>query len=186
MPPPQNWAEEQAYNVAMEIRRLRGKLSTQKLSERTKDLGHEVTRAVLSDLENGRRRHVTVAEITVLAMALDTAPIALLYPDAIEGETQMLPDVDAGQRFAMQWFCGLVDAGSMAGKALYANSAAYAKNLRRVEISREIWEVDNQRAALIQESAEADRSQKGDYLRAIADLNRRVKKLKGQATDGDD
>lgn len=179
-PAPRDWAEEWAYNVAMEIRRLRGKTSVRALAERTKELGHEVSRAVISDLEVGRRRHISVGEITVLAMALDTTPVALLYPDPVNGDTALLPGVEAGQRFAMQWFCGLVDADSAAGQELYSDPRAYAENLRRVEIAREIWELDDQRAALMQDSARAERSQKADYLRAMSDLARRIAKLKKQ------
>lgn len=180
LPPPRDWAEEQAYNVAMEIRRLRGKLSAQKLSERTKKLGCEVTRTVLSDLENGRRRHVTVAELTVLAMALNTTPVALLYPDPVNGDTEMLPGVKAGQGLAMQWFSGHVDT---AAEPLTEDLAAYKRNVRRIELAREIWELDGQRAALMKARADLSGPEKREYLLAMAELTRQVAKLKA-ADDG--
>ena len=62
---PRGWAEEQALRVAQEVRRLRGSRSAQWLAGETKQCGHEVTRSVIADLENGRRRYVTTAELTV-------------------------------------------------------------------------------------------------------------------------
>lgn len=75
--PPRNWAEEQAHRIALEIRRLRGKRSAQWLADRTSELGSPVSRSVISDLEVGRRRHIAVAELVVIARALDT-PASLL------------------------------------------------------------------------------------------------------------
>lgn len=179
VPPPRDWAEEQAYNVAMEIRRLRGKMSARRLAERTKELGNEVTRAVLSDLENGRRRHVTVGELTALARALNTTPVALLYPDPVSGDTQMLPGVEAGQGFALQWFSGHVDQNSVAQQQICDDPAQYGQNLRRIEVAREIWELDSQRAALMKARADLTGAEKREYLLAMSDLSRQIDKLKG-------
>lgn len=111
--PPRNWEEEQAHRVGLEVRRLRGKRSAQWLSDRTQECGCLVTRTVISDLEVGRRRYVTVAELLILARALDTAPIALLYPYPYygEGKIQILPPVagsgaELDKIFAVQWFTG--------------------------------------------------------------------------------
>lgn len=168
----------------MEIRRLRGKLSARRLAERTKELGHEVTRAVLADLETGRRRHITVAELTVLARALNTTPVALLYPDPIDGDTQLLPGVDSGQRFAMQWFSGHVDSPSAADEKLCDSPAEYRRNIRPVEVARRIWELDGERAALMKDREGAPAAEKREYLRAMTDLTRQIDKLKGEVSDG--
>lgn len=178
MPPPRDWAEEQAYNVALEIRRLRGKLSAQKLSDRTKKLGHEVTRAVLSDLENGRRRHVTVAELTVLARALNTTPVALLYPDPLDGETRMLPGIRAGQRFAVQWFSGHIDVPSLAEQAVCDDPAAYGENVKRIELARQIWELDEQAATLSKQGRSQRGQEKQDTMRAFAAVRHQIRKLR--------
>lgn len=110
--PPTNWAEEQAHRVALEIRRLRGKRPVQWLADKTKELGSPVTRSVISDMELGRRRYVTTAELVILARALDTAPIALLYPAPYWDRIQALPTQDGGEPrevekiTAVQWFSG--------------------------------------------------------------------------------
>lgn len=107
--PPRNWDEQQAYRVAQEVRRLRGKRTAQWLADRTKELGHPLTRAVVSDLEVGRRRYVTVSELIVLALALNTFPIALLYPEPYLEEIQALPSTETKftKIWAAQWFSGL-------------------------------------------------------------------------------
>lgn len=113
--PPKNWAEEQAHRVALEIRRLRGKRrSAQWLADRTNELGSPVSRAVISDLELGRRRYITTAELIILARALDTAPIALLYPEPYwDSKIQVWPTPDGTDDArqvekirAVQWFTG--------------------------------------------------------------------------------
>ncbi|MDM1896014.1 hypothetical protein PP299_07365 [Mycobacteroides abscessus] len=110
--PPRDWAEEQAYRVAQEVRRLRDPQTAQWLADRTKALGYPLTRTVISDLEVGRRRYVTTAELIILARALNTAPIALMYPPPYRAAIQILP-VPEGQEavkletiVAAQWFSG--------------------------------------------------------------------------------
>lgn len=89
----------------MEINRLRGSRSAQWLADRTKDLGCEVSRSVISDLENGRRRYVTTAELVVIAAALDTSPVMLVYPGPYGDEmTEALPGVEASKFVAAEWF----------------------------------------------------------------------------------
>ena len=88
---PRDWGEEQALRVIQEVHRLRKPHSAQWLANQTKELGHEVTRSVIADLENGRRRYVTIAELTVLAYALNTAPIALLFPPPLDEKIWALP-----------------------------------------------------------------------------------------------
>lgn len=107
--PPRDWGEQQAHRVAQEIRRLRGKRTAQWVADRTKELKYPLTRAVVSDLEVGRRRYVTVPELMVLALALNTAPIALLYPEPYTEMIQVLPgtEVEFTKIYAVQWFSGL-------------------------------------------------------------------------------
>jgi hypothetical protein len=110
--PPRDWGEEQAHRTALEVRRLRGKRTAQWLADRTAVLGYPLSRAVISDLEVGRRRYVTTAELIVLARALDTAPIALLYPAPYREAVQVLPTSGGGNSHnlekivAAQWFTG--------------------------------------------------------------------------------
>ncbi len=103
---PRDWGEEQALRVVQEVHRLRKPHSAQWLADRTKGLGHEITRSVIADLENGRRRYVTTTELIVLAYALDTAPIALLYPAPLGEEVRVLPRLRMTRFMAAEEFCG--------------------------------------------------------------------------------
>lgn len=111
--PPRDWEEEQTRRIGAEIKRLRGKRSAQWLSDRTRELGCPVTRAVISDVEVGRRRYVTVTELVVIALALDTAPVALIYPAPYWDRIAPFPLPEGGSGFevtklwAAQWFSGL-------------------------------------------------------------------------------
>ncbi|WP_232000763.1 cephalosporin hydroxylase family protein [Mycobacterium kyorinense] len=65
--------------------------------------------ATIAEFENHKRKDVSTAELAVLAKALDTAPIALLYPSSYPTELQMLPGVDATSWSAAEWFSGLTN-----------------------------------------------------------------------------
>lgn len=100
------WAVDHAARIAAEVKRLRGSRSGQWLSDRTAELGYRVSRTTISELENGRRRYVTTAEIAVLAEALETAPIALIYPPRYDTPVERLPGVKTEKLSAVEWFCG--------------------------------------------------------------------------------
>jgi len=75
-----------------------------------------MTRQTVADLESGRRRFVTTAELLVLAAALDTTPVDLMFPDVSDepkNVVEVLPGVETTGFQATQWFsghrCGFVD-----------------------------------------------------------------------------
>lgn len=104
--PPTDWAEEQAQRIARTVRALRGKRSAQWLADQTEALGYTVTRSVISDLELGRRRYVTTAEISVLAAALTVPPAFLIYPEQPDGLVEVLPGTGVPSTRAVMWFSG--------------------------------------------------------------------------------
>jgi len=105
--PPRDWGEEQAYRTALEVRRLRGKRTAQWLAGRTEELGYPLTRAVISDIEVGRRRYVTTSELIVMAAALNTSPVNLVYPGPYDAVVEVLPNSEDRPEFAAaQWFSG--------------------------------------------------------------------------------
>ncbi|MGV0715202.1 cephalosporin hydroxylase family protein [Mycolicibacterium sp. XJ662] len=104
-----DWAAEQAARIGDEIRRLRGSRSAQWLSDRTEALGYRIAHTTISELEGHQRTYVSTAELAVLAKALDTAPIALLYPPSHSTELEVLPGTDATSWSAAEWFSGLTD-----------------------------------------------------------------------------
>ncbi|OBA85966.1 hypothetical protein A5633_11490 [Mycolicibacterium elephantis] len=152
--PPRDWGEEQARRIALEVKRLRGKRSAQWLSNRTKELGYEVTRSVISDLEIARRRYVTVSELIVLAAALDTAPITLLYPPPYGETVELVPDVMQPKIGAVEWFCS--DSNAMKYHPGEGSSDFHARTwpLYAARVIDELEE--SQRSLLVSLAKEAD------------------------------
>lgn len=106
--PQTDWPTSVARHLAAAVRRYRKlrKLSAQQLSERCGELGLEISRATLADLENGRRVTFTVPELLVLSRALDVAPVLLLFPLGIEGTAEIAPGLSLPTWDAVKWFSG--------------------------------------------------------------------------------
>jgi hypothetical protein len=133
--PPEDWAEREAHRLAARIQRLRGRRSGQWLSDRTAELGYRVSRAVISDLETGRRRYLTTAELSVIAAALDVAPVALLYPGPYDEAVEALPDVTIPKRWAVQWF-----SGSFGAITDSSDRDEYRQNMQQLRTAMTIWD----------------------------------------------
>ncbi len=105
-----DWPTRVARLVAREVRRYRErqrpKMSVQKLADKTDELGMLIPRSVLANLESGRRDTISVAEVLVLAAALDVAPIDLICPVGFDQQTEMLPGATMDPLSAMRWFTG--------------------------------------------------------------------------------
>ncbi len=104
------WSARMARQVAREVRRYREmrrpRMSVQRLSDRTAELGMPIPRSVLANLESGRRDTVSVAEVLVLAAALDVAPIELICPVGFDKEAEMLPGRMMDPLYALRWLTG--------------------------------------------------------------------------------
>lgn len=77
-----NWATAYAARVGPAIahRRTQLGITAADLVTRCANHGVTITRAAVSRLENGKRGVVTVDLLAALAAALDTSPLALLFP----------------------------------------------------------------------------------------------------------
>ena len=131
-----------------------------------------MSRAVIADLENKRRSWIGVAEVMVLARALNTAPVALLYPDPCAAEVEMLPGVKVAGPFALQWFSGFIEGPARA--AASDDGPEYDRNLRRVRIAREIWELQERLAALMKAELRASPDERSAWVDRIGDVERRI------------
>lgn len=102
------WQGRVTRTIAREIRRYRDerKMSAQQLADRTAELGMEIPRSVLANLESGRRETVTVPELLVLAAALEVAPVELACPAGFDEQTEILPDRMVDPLSASRWFRG--------------------------------------------------------------------------------
>lgn len=105
------WAENLASTVAEEVKRLRNaktpKWSIRRLAEETEKIGYPIGASVLSNFEYGRRgSRLEVAELLVLAAALDVPPAQLLWPRYPDGLTEYLPDFNLLSHMAGMAFIG--------------------------------------------------------------------------------
>jgi transcriptional regulator with XRE-family HTH domain len=105
-----DWSARVARLVAREIRRYREqeqpKVSVQRLADRTAELGMPIPRSVLANLESGRRETVSVAEVIVLAAALNVSPIELICPAGFDKQAEILPGRMVSPLAAVRWFTG--------------------------------------------------------------------------------
>jgi len=106
----EDWAERLTKRIGEEIKRLRGDRSGQWLSDRTAELGHRVSRSTISEIETHRRKSITAADLVILAAALDTAPVALVYPPPYNEDVEALPGKLISKFDAAQEFSGIFDA----------------------------------------------------------------------------
>ncbi|BCI84164.1 hypothetical protein MTY66_57890 [Mycolicibacterium sp. TY66] len=179
--PPRDWAEQQAYRISLEIKRLRGERSAQWIADRTQRIGYPITRTVISDLEVGRRRYVTTAELIVLAQALDTAPISLLYPGPYEEEVEALPGDSFDQLTAVAQFCGFAHRHEGADEDEQIESwKRYDHNMACLRIAREIADLELTKTRLMKARESRSGWDDDDYwqgLQAVADVQMRIDDL---------
>lgn len=77
------------------------------VSNATENLGCRVTKALITDMEIGRRKCVAVHEISVLAAALGVTPAVLLtWGDMPDAEVEMLPGRRARAEIVAGWWGG--------------------------------------------------------------------------------
>ncbi|MFJ3832094.1 helix-turn-helix domain-containing protein [Streptomyces sp. NPDC090046] len=108
------WADHVMATVANEVKRRRKEIgwSAQQLSDRCKDIGHPIPRNVIANMESGRRTNLPLVDVIVLAEALWTSPICLIYPVGYVPEVQRLPLQERIPPWeALLWFSAHDDAG---------------------------------------------------------------------------
>jgi transcriptional regulator with XRE-family HTH domain len=103
----QGWAGELHHGIAAAIRRARdGRMSAQELADETARLGYPVSRSQIANYESGRKQGLDVAELLVLAAALNVPPGLLLFPGYPLGDVEFLPGRTAEAVNAVDWFSG--------------------------------------------------------------------------------
>ncbi|MBC9730447.1 helix-turn-helix domain-containing protein [Streptomyces sp. TRM68367] len=103
------WVDQVMATVAAEVRRRRKELrmSAQDLADRCEEIGHPIPRNVIANMESGRRANLPLVDVLVLAEALRTYPICLLYPVGYVNRVQRLPLQHSDPTWdAMHWFTG--------------------------------------------------------------------------------
>ncbi|MFI9629179.1 helix-turn-helix domain-containing protein [Streptomyces sp. NPDC052042] len=113
------WADRIKANVAGEVRRRRKEMgwSAQDLADQCKQLGHPIPRNVIANMESGRRANLPLVDVMVLAAALETYPVCLIFPVGYVDQTQelpfqdLVPTWDALRRFTGEQEVPMHDAG---------------------------------------------------------------------------
>lgn len=163
------WEADHAAAVGASIKSLRGKRSAAWLSGETEKLGLKLTRQTIADLENGRRRYVTTAELLVLAEALNTAPVALVYSGPYHQDVEVLPGVVKTKYDAAQWISGLSYWGAAeldepGAEVAQEDGKAWVANTRMLRMSRELAWAERTRNQLAKHAkSDADRQQVAFY-----------------------
>jgi transcriptional regulator with XRE-family HTH domain len=103
-----DWAETLAAGIAREVRRHRQAKgwSAQQLADKTAEQGLPIQRSVIANLESGRRTTVNVAEVLILARALEVPPGALIFPVGHAQHVEYLPGCVAEPMWAFEWLTG--------------------------------------------------------------------------------
>ncbi|MFF4278811.1 helix-turn-helix domain-containing protein [Streptomyces kronopolitis] len=103
------WVDQVMATVAGEVRRRRKELgwSAQDLADKCEEIGHPIPRNVIANMESGRRSNLPLVDVMVLAQALNTPPICLIYPVGYVDDVQRLPLQDSTSPLdALRWFTG--------------------------------------------------------------------------------
>lgn len=81
-------------------------MTVQALADRCAENGVPLDRTVITKLEKGRRQHVAVPELLVLARSLEISPLMLIFPVGTAGAIEALPGHAVPPFDAAQWFSG--------------------------------------------------------------------------------
>lgn len=101
------WSGAMTARIATAIRDLRGDMSAQRVSDKTAELGSRVTRAVIADLETGRRKFLPVHELIMIAAALGVTPATMLtWGDLPDGDVELFPGRTVSGFEAARWIGG--------------------------------------------------------------------------------
>jgi transcriptional regulator with XRE-family HTH domain len=165
------WADRIKANVAGEVRRRRKEMgwSAQDLAEQCERLGHPIPRNVIANMESGRRANLPLVDVIVLAAALETYPVCLIFPVGYIDQTQelpfqhLVPTWDALRRFTGEQDVPGYDAGLVPDFELHASLVRTAlAALEEEERARFAAKTATSRAQ--QEEAERKRSKYADQV----------------------
>jgi len=182
------WGDRLVERIASEIRRLRTsqKISAQALADRVTELGLAMSRSTVADIENGRRKFITVAELLAIACALNAAPLMLVFPGPYAGFELVdgLPVAPGGTPIgvapkseAINWFCG-----ETLNDRLISNFAAYEENRRPLSEARELQQLERERNSIERELRSFVERGNDDqvelYTRLLSNVNRKIEQVR--------
>ncbi|WP_374026434.1 hypothetical protein [Mycobacterium sp. HNNTM2301] len=133
--PGEKWASELVKRVGLAVKKARDGKSAAWLSERTAELGYRISPTVIAKLDSGHRGNVlNVAELLVLAAALEVPPLVLLYPDLADGEVELIPGRPGSSWDAYLWATGEAPSFTNPGARPSKGAELLAATRRRAEL----------------------------------------------------
>lgn len=110
----------QAQGRAVQHYRERAGMKHDELAKRLRDIGQPMQRTTLINIEQGRRKTMSVPEMFALGYVLDVPPVMLMVPLGLEAKVELLEGhwVDSWQ--ALGWISGEL----AFGQGTYPNSTA--------------------------------------------------------------
>jgi len=155
-----------SFGWAVQRRRKALRLTASELSRRTGELGYPITRSTIAKIEsNLRLGKIDLAEVLVLAAALDVPPVLLIFPGfATDADTAVIPGYWATDDDAVRWMSGQsplpqqrdIDTGGPTGAP---NPPNYGVELIQTQVLLD--EALDQRASLLHHQLNAEMD-KGD------------------------
>jgi transcriptional regulator with XRE-family HTH domain len=140
------WETELARRVgaAVQARRKALGLTAQQLAELTKESRYPITRVAISKIEgNSRAGKLDLAELLVLAAALEISPALLVFPGFPDGSVEVLPDRMAGNEAAVKWLGGRSSEGQIAPD--HDGTALVEAVAKRRELASELYTLETRR-----------------------------------------
>lgn len=101
-----SWNESLSEQIGAAIDLWRGEHSDQWITDRCRDLGNPISRTAVSEYRRGIRKTMPVADLLVLAAALEVPPVMLLFPGLPDGNVTALPGRQSTAIDAVRWFVG--------------------------------------------------------------------------------
>jgi transcriptional regulator with XRE-family HTH domain len=129
---------------AIQARRKTLGLTAQQLAELTKKFRYPITRVAISKIEgNSRAGKFDLAELLVLAAALEISPALLVFPGFPDGSVEVLPDRTADNEAAVKWLGGRSGDGQIA--ADHDGTALVEAVAKRRDLAGELYDLQTRR-----------------------------------------
>ncbi|MFF8533768.1 helix-turn-helix domain-containing protein [Streptomyces sp. NPDC015532] len=177
----ESWASKVAKVAAAEVRRYRDLqgMSAQQLSDACAELGHPIARSVLANFESGRRPTLSVAELLVIAEALEVPPTSLVFPVGYAPTVEVLPGIEYDTYRAAQWWAGF----NTPNEARPAKRVGFVLYDEHQDFVRDIAASRAQARKHLENAARLDEERDKDLRAALFDLSKAAESQAEQAEE---
>jgi transcriptional regulator with XRE-family HTH domain len=172
-----DWAADLHARIAAAIKKQRGsERSAQDIADRTAELGYAMSRAQIANYESGRKKNLDIAELLIIAAALDIPPLVLLYPDLPAGDVEIIPNCPGNSFDAYLWAAGLVPP--------FLNTGTPSKGSQLIAAVRRRHELMADLAGLLVEKSKARNDTARESLASRqAELTREIRRQNALISD---